>query len=242
VNALLEVEDLRGGYGQIEVLRGITVRVLEAEAVGLLGPNGHGKTTLMRTISGLRRPRAGAIRFAGASIVKASPRTIVDRGLVHVPQGNRLFPDCTVHENLLLGAYAKRARRRRDERLELVYGLFPRLAERRRQLCGTLSGGERQMVAIAVGLMADPVLLMLDEPTLGLAPRIRDEVRSMIEEIRRMGVALVIADGDLEFLHALTDRRYVVELGRVAMEQHGTDDVSDDEVVAMYFSGSAPHG
>jgi branched-chain amino acid transport system ATP-binding protein len=242
VSALLEVDDVHGGYGQIEVLRGVTVRVLEGEAVGLLGPNGHGKTTLMRTISGLRRPRAGTIRFAGDSIVKDSPRRIVERGLVHVPQGNRLFPDCTVHENLLLGAYAKRTRGRRDERLELVYGLFPRLRERRRQLCGTLSGGERQMVAIGVGLMADPVLLMLDEPTLGLAPRIRDELRAMIAEIHRMGVALVIADGDLEFLHSLTDRRYVVELGRVVMEQHGTDDVTRDEVVAMYFSGSASDG
>jgi branched-chain amino acid transport system ATP-binding protein len=242
VKALLEIEDLHGGYGQIEVLRGITARVMEGEAVGLLGPNGHGKTTLMRTISGLRRPRAGAIRFAGDSIVKDSPRRIVERGLVHVPQGNRLFPDCTVHENLLLGAYAKRTRGRRDERLELVYGLFPRLRERRRQPCGTLSGGERQMVAIGVGLMTDPVLLMLDEPTLGLAPRIRDELRAMIEEIHRMGVALVIADGDLEFLHSLTDRRYVVELGRVVMEQHGTDDVTRDEVVAMYFSGSAADG
>jgi branched-chain amino acid transport system ATP-binding protein len=237
VTALLEVQDVRGGYGQIEVLRGITLHVCEGEAVGLLGPNGHGKTTLLRTISGLQRPRSGAISFAGTDITSGSPRTIVERGLVHVPQGNRLFPDCTVHENLLLGAYPRRARNQRDQRLALVYDLFPQLTERRRQPCGTLSGGERQMVAIGVGLMADPVLLVLDEPTLGLAPKVRYELQSRIEEIRRLGVSLVVADGDLEFLHALTDRRYVVDLGRVTMEQRGTDEVSEDEVVALYFSG-----
>jgi branched-chain amino acid transport system ATP-binding protein len=201
---ILEVGQLVGGYGKVQVLRGLSLAVAEGERVGLFGPNGHGKTTLLKTISGLIRLWSGSIRFQGQSIERSSPGAIVGLGLIHVPQGNTLFPEMTVQETLELGAYAPRVRANKAHNLERVFALFPRLAERRRQFCKTLSGGERQMVSISVGLMGEPRLLVLDEPTLGLAPKVKDELCEAIGVISGSGVSLLLVEQDIEFLLTLT--------------------------------------
>jgi branched-chain amino acid transport system ATP-binding protein len=235
---LLEVDNLHGGYGEIEILHGFSIQVAEGEAVGLIGPNGHGKTTLLRTISGLQRPRSGAIRFKGTNVFAAEPRSLVQQGLVHVPQGNAFFPRLTVLENLLLGAYHRRAWTARAESLAKVFRLFPPLKARSSQRCRTLSGGERQMLGIGMGLMARPLLLMLDEPTLGLAPRIR---RELVEAIAGLldETTLLIVDQDLDFILSLTSRQYVVNQGRVSFETSGDQLARDRRLLESYFGTSS---
>ncbi len=232
---ILEIDDLVTGYGRTQVLWGVTLALNEGERIGLFGPNGHGKSTLLKTVSGLLKPWRGAIRLNGESIGGVQPRAVVDRGLIHVPQGNVLFPQLTVVENLRLGAYARRARAEREPNLARVFELFPRLAERRRQLSRTLSGGERQMLAIGVGLMGAPKLLMLDEPTLGLAPKLKDELLDAIGKISRVGVPLVLVEQDVEFLVALTDRLYMINHGAVALDIASTDRLDHGEIMQMYF-------
>lgn len=237
---LLEVSDLHVSYGDAQVLRGVSIYLHDHESIGLFGPNGHGKTTLLQTISGLIRPRQGTIRFAGEVITGLNPRAIVERGIIQVPQGNTLFPRMTVHENLLLGAYARRAWAKRRESMERVFDLFPRLAERRRQLCRTLSGGERQMLAVGVGLMGDARLLMLDEPTLGLAPKVKDELREAIGRIAATGLPLVLVEQDIEFLLSLTARLYLIEQGRVVLEQSCAEGfLEHQQIMEMYFGSAA---
>ena len=232
---MLEVRDLATGYGRTQVLWGVSLRLDAGERVGLFGPNGHGKSTLLKTISGLLKPWTGSILLEGKEIGGINPRAVVDLGLIHVPQGNVLFPQLTVMENLRLGAYCRRARGRLTENLARVLELFPRLAERRRQLSRTLSGGERQMLAIGVGLMGAPALLMLDEPTLGLAPKLKDELLEAIGKISRAGVPLVLVEQDVEFLVALTDRLYMINHGAVAPDVASTDRLDHAEIMQMYF-------
>ena len=216
--ALLDVAGLDAGYGRIPVLHGLSLTVGHEGAVGLFGPHGHGKTTLLRVLAGLLRPSAGEIRFEGQSLLGARPREIVARGLIHVPQGNRLFPDLTIAECLGLGAYAPRARSHAAANRARVLSIFPRIAERWHQRVRTLSGGERQMVSIGVALMGHPRLLLLDEPTLGLAPKIRDELCAAILEISRGGVSLLIVEQDVGFLLELAQRLYFVNAGTAAAE------------------------
>jgi branched-chain amino acid transport system ATP-binding protein len=232
---LLRVDDLNAGYGEVQVLRKMTITVDDGDRVGLFGPNGHGKTTLLRSVSGLVSPSQGDIVFAGASIRKASPREIVDMGLVHVPQGSTLFPRMTVLENLMLGAYPRRAWVSRKRSLVSVLDLFPRLAERRNQQVRTLSGGERQMVAIGLGLMGDPKLLMLDEPTLGLAPRVREVLEEAVERIAQSGVALLIVDQDVNLLFRVCRRQYLIEQGSVSLELQPGESIDKDRILEMYF-------
>jgi len=232
---ILEIANLEAGYGRTQVLRGVNLTLRDGERIGLFGPNGHGKSTLLRTISGLLKPWQGTIHLRGKSIGGAQPRAVVDRGLIHVPQGNVLFPQLTVAENLRLGAYCRRARPKRDENLARVLELFPRLAERRRQLGRTLSGGERQMLAIGVGLMGAPTLLMLDEPTLGLAPKLKDELLEAIGKISAEGVPLVLVEQDVEFLVSLTDRLYMINHGAVTLDVASTDRLDHGEIMQMYF-------
>ena len=236
---LLEVDALDTGYGEVQVLRSLSITVIEGERVGLFGPNGHGKTTLLRSVSGLLRPWRGAIRFKGDSLVGLSPREIVDRGLIHVPQGSVLFPRMTVGENLMLGAYARRAWPHRNRSLDRVFGLFPRLAERRSQLARTLSGGERQMTALGMGLMGEPELLILDEPTLGLAPVIKEVLARAIAEIAQSGVTLLMVDQDINMLLDVCQRQYLVERGMASLELKEGERVREEQVLEMYFGVAA---
>ena len=235
----LQVEGLVAGYGRIEVLHGVSIDVAEGTRVGLFGPNGHGKTTLLRTISGLVRPKSGSVRLGDADLTGASPRAIVDRGLIHVPQGSTLFARMTVLEALTLGAYSPRAWSRRRETLQQVFALFPRLAERRGQRCSTLSGGERQMAAIGAGLMGCPRVLMLDEPTLGLAPKIRSELAKSIHAIAETGVSLLVVDQDVDLLLGLCGRLYLIEQGQVAMDVRDRNQIQHKDVLERYFGSAA---
>lgn len=230
----LEINNLDVGYGEIQVIRGVSIYLNADERIGLFGLNGHGKTTLLRTISGLLRPWNGTIRFRREVVNTLSPREIVDRGIIHVSQGNMLFPRMTVLENLSLGAYSKRAWKKRTEHLNEVFELFPSLAERKGQLCRTLSGGERQMVSIGVGLMGDGRVLMLDEPTFGLAPKMKSELRGTINKIASTGVPLLLVEQDFEFMMGLSDRLYLIEQGRVALEST-PDAVNNSQILEMYF-------
>jgi len=234
--SLLEIEELEGGYGDVQVLRGVSINLGSDERVGLFGPNGHGKTTLLETISGLNKPWKGEIRFEGELINGLNPRRVVDLGIIHVPQGNIMFPRMTVLENLYTGAFVRRVWVRRKERLDLVFDLFPRLAERRSQLAKTLSGGERQMLAVGAGLMAEGKVLLLDELTMGLSPLVKGELALAIDKIAKSGIPMILVDQDFDFLSKLTDRFYMIEEGKVVFE--GTPgNVDSSKIVEMYFGG-----
>ncbi|WP_246684625.1 ABC transporter ATP-binding protein [Mesorhizobium sp. B2-7-1] len=197
---LLDVKDVQAGYGDMRVLHGLSLHIGAEESIGLFGPNGHGKTTLLKTISSLVRPTAGSITFDGIDITGRKPPAIVEAGLIHAPQGNTLFGNMRIAETLELAAFSKRASNGAQKRLDEVYALFPRLAERKTQLAKTLSGGERQMLSIGCALMCAPRLLMLDEPTLGLSPRLKEELGAAIGEISKSGVPLIVVEQDIEFL------------------------------------------
>jgi branched-chain amino acid transport system ATP-binding protein len=216
---MLEVKGLRGGYGRIEVLRGIDVAVRAAEVVALLGSNGAGKTTLNNTLSGLLPAFAGTIRFADRDLTGARYTEIVAAGLVHVPEGRRVFPNLSVHENLELGSY-RRARAKRAANLERVFGIFPRLKDRAAQSAGTLSGGEQQMLAIGRGLMAEPRLLILDEPSLGLSPVAVEELFSLIALLNREGLPILLVEQNVGQSLEIAQRAYVLENGAIMF--HGT--------------------
>jgi branched-chain amino acid transport system ATP-binding protein len=213
---MLEIADLRAGYGAMEVLRGVSLDVAAGEIVAVLGANGVGKTTLNNTISGLVRPRGGTIRFDGTDITGAAPTRIVELGLVHVPEGRKIFPNLSVRENLLLGGYA-RGRAHRARNLAHVYDLFPRLAERTGQFAGSLSGGEQQMLAIGRGLMAEPRLLILDEPSLGLSPLLVEEMFALIRRLGSEGTPVLLVEQNVVQSLAVAARAYVIEKGVVAL-------------------------
>jgi branched-chain amino acid transport system ATP-binding protein len=235
---LLQADQLSAGYGRVKVLHGVSIEV-DQKPVGLFGPNGHGKTTLLRAISGLVAPRGGRILYSGADIARKTPQSIAEAGLIHVPQGSTLLPRMTVLEALTLGAYAKRAWPRRYETIEQVFALFPRLAERRHQRCNTLSGGERQMAAIGAGLMGRPTLLMLDEPTLGLAPKIRLDLVRAIVAIAKTGICLLVVDQDIDMLLGLCGRLYLIEQGRVTLDIRDPREVQHQDVLRRYFGSAA---
>lgn len=232
---ILDVRELSTGYGRVPVLHGMSFSIAAGENIGLIGPNGHGKTTLFKTLSGLIPAWSGTVTFAGEDITRRSPAFIVEQGLIHVPQGNRLFPDLTVLENLWLGAFSARGRSERQRTIEQVFTLFPVLSGRRGQRCRTLSGGERQMVAIGCGLMALPKMLILDEPTLGLSPKLKLELRAAIAAIIASGVQLVIVEQDPEFLQTLTTRLLLVSEGVIGAEIDGSGGLEHKRIVEMYF-------
>lgn len=236
---VLEVEGLIGGYGQVQVLRGISLVVPEGGRVGLFGPNGHGKTTLLKTISGLLKTWSGQTKFLGEHIERLSPKRIVNLGLIHVPQANSLFPEMGVQETLELAAFNPRARPRLRENLERVFTLFPRLAERRTQLCKTLSGGERQMLSIGTGLMCEPKMLILDEPTLGLAPKLKDDLLEAISKITDQGLSLLLVEQDIEFLLSLTRTLYMMDHGQITRKIASDAQLDHQEIMQMYFGTGA---
>lgn len=232
---MLSVTGLTAGYGRVTVLHGIGIEAGKHGNVGLFGPNGHGKTTLLRAVSGLLKPKAGSIVFDGEDITGQSARSIVARGLVHVPQGNTLFPDLTIADCMSLGAFSPHARPHEAANKERVAALFPKLAERWRQRVRTLSGGERQMVSIGVALMSHPKLLILDEPTLGLAPKIKDELCKAVLDISKAGVPLIVVEQDVEFLLELTNHLYFINHGQVETEIKPGDSLAHSDIMAMYF-------
>ena len=216
---LLEIAGLRGGYGPVEVLRGVDLVIHPREVVAVLGSNGAGKSTLNNTVCGLFPAFAGSVRFAGRDITRAGTADIVAAGLIQVPEGRRVFPNLSVLENLELGSY-RRGRERRATTLEHVFSVFPRLAERQRQSAGTLSGGEQQMLAIGRGLMGDPRLLILDEPSLGLSPLLVEEMFALIRRLNDDGLAVLLVEQNVGESLAVADRAYVLENGAVRF--HGT--------------------
>ncbi|CDX45456.1 High-affinity branched-chain amino acid transport ATP-binding protein LivF [Mesorhizobium plurifarium] len=238
---LLDVKDVQAGYGDMRVLHGLSLHIGPQESIGLFGPNGHGKTTLLKTISSLVRPTAGSITFDGTDITGRKPPAIVEAGLIHAPQGNTLFGNMRIAETLELAAFSKRASNGAEKRLDEVYALFPRLAERKTQLAKTLSGGERQMLSIGCALMCAPRLLMLDEPTLGLSPRLKEELGAAIGEISKSGVPLIVVEQDIEFLLSLTDRLYLVEHGVVVREIDRASAPDHEEVMRLYFGEGGTH-
>jgi branched-chain amino acid transport system ATP-binding protein len=232
---LLELEEVSASYGSVPAIGGVSIAVGEGEAVGLLGANGAGKSTTLRAISGLVRLTSGTITFDGNDLAALPPHRITELGIAHVPEGRQVFPEMSVQENLEVGSYAPRARLERARSLELVYGIFPRLAERRRQLAGTMSGGEQQMLAVGRGLMLKPRLLMLDEPSLGLAPVMTDVTFEKIQEIHKLGTAILLVEQNVSRALTLVERAYVLESGSVIMHGKSAELANNKEVQTAYL-------
>ena len=231
---MLEVRALRAGYGAIEVLRGVDLAVAAGEIVALVGSNGAGKSTLNNNVSGLYRPLAGTIRFDGKDIAGTPSMRIVEAGLIQVPEGRRVFPNLSVHENLELGSY-RRGRAARAKNLERVLSIFPRLKERLTQSAGTLSGGEQQMLAIGRGLMGEPKLLILDEPSLGLSPLLVEEMFALIGRLNRDGLAILLVEQNVVQSLAIAHRAYVLENGRIGLSGKAADLAQDPELRKSYL-------
>jgi branched-chain amino acid transport system ATP-binding protein len=232
---VLEVRDVQAAYGDVRVLMGVSLSVAPGEIVALVGPNGAGKTTLLAAITGLLPLRAGSIAWEGRPLHRWPAHRIVEAGVALVPEGRRLFARMTVEENLRLGAFAPRALAGREEALGRVYGIFPRLAERRRQLAGSLSGGEQQMVAIGRALMSHPRLLLLDEPSLGLAPRVVEGIFGVLREIHGAGVGVFLVEQNVQVALGLADRGYVLEGGRISGAGSGQDLLRDPHIRQAYL-------
>jgi len=232
---MLEVQGVNAGYKDLQALWDVSLRVNEGELVALVGPNGAGKTTTLKVISGLIKPTAGEVLLDGLSLTKEPPHRIVDWGISQVLEGGRVFTELTVLENLELGSFGAKARKAKDENLERVFDLFPRLQERQRQRAGTLSGGERQMLAIGRAMMSAPRLLMLDEPSFGLAPILVEQIFNMITEINRQGVTVLLVEQNVRAALELTQRAYVIENGRVVGEGSGDSLLSFESIRAAYL-------
>ena len=233
--ALLEVVGLCAGYGDVPVLRGIDLSIPAGSITALIGANGAGKTTLLRAISGIIPADSGAIRYDGHDIIGMPPQDIVRAGLVQVPEGRRLFPDMTVHENLLVGSSSPVARPKRDENLATVFELFPKVRERGAQLAGTLSGGEQQMVAIARALMASPRLLLLDETSLGLAPMVVDEIFVAVRRLVAQGLTILVVEQNTALALEVADHGYVLEQGRFVIQGAASSLAADVRVKQAYL-------
>ena len=232
---MLKVTDLVAGYAGSEVLHGLSLQVRDGESVVVLGPNGHGKTTLLRAISGLIRPSAGVIEFDGRVISNKSASEIVATGLVHIPQGDLPFPELTVMENLLMGAYRSEAWRERKQKLQQVFELFPVLAERPKQLARSLSGGERRMLALGRGLMSKAKLFMIDEPSLGLAPFLIENVYDTIRNIKKTGLSILLVDENAEHIAGLADRVYLLEAGALIKEGSAAEMLHNEALLEAYL-------
>jgi len=232
---MLSLSEVSASYGSVPAVQNVSIEVGEGEAVGLLGANGAGKSTTLRAISGLVRLTAGSIKFLGTDITSLPPYKITELGIAHVPEGRQVFPEMTVQENLEIGAYVPSAKAQRSETLELVFGIFPVLAERRRQLAGTMSGGEQQMLAVGRGLMLRPRLLMLDEPSLGLAPVVTDTTFEKIQEIHNMGTAVLLVEQNVSRALSLVQRAYVLESGIVTMHDTSAALANNKQVQAAYL-------
>jgi branched-chain amino acid transport system ATP-binding protein len=234
---MLELSQLDVYYAKNHVLKGVTLRVNDGEVVALVGANAAGKTTTLRTIMGLKAPTGGSIVFLGAELNRVATHERVQRGIALVPEGRQIFPKFTVSENLLMGAYHRHDRDRLDADLDSLFSVFPRLAERRSQRAGSMSGGEQQMLAIARGLIAQPKCLLLDEPTLGLAPLIVEEIIRIVRELAAKGITVLLAEQNAAMALAVADRAYVLETGRVSLEGTGAE-LANDEAIRQNYLGT----
>jgi branched-chain amino acid transport system ATP-binding protein len=232
---MLELKAVDAGYGSFQALFGVSLEVNAGEAVGVIGPNGAGKTTLMRVISGLIRPSAGSITFEGHDILRTPEHRIVSLGIAHVPENRRLFPRLTVEDNLKMGAFMPEARARFAERLAVVFDLFPRMKERRNQLAGTMSGGEQQMCAIGRAMMSDPKLLLLDEPSAGLAPVVVQQVFELVNKIRASGLTVLIVEQNVSQVLRVVDRAYLLEAGSIRASGSAREMLESDTIKQAYL-------
>ncbi len=232
---MLKIDKLNFSYDDLKVLWDVDLEVNEGEIVTVLGSNGAGKSTTLKNISRLVSPDSGTISFAGHDLTRLEPHAVVETGVVQVPEGRRIFPEMSVRENLRMGSYTKNAKRERKENIERVFSLFPRLREREKQLGGTMSGGEQQMLAIARGLMANPRLLLLDEPSLGLAPLLVKDIFDIIREINRQGVTILLVEQNVYQSLRIAHRGYVLETGRVVLTGRGEDLLNNDHVKKAFL-------
>ncbi|HTE75550.1 MAG TPA: ABC transporter ATP-binding protein [Xanthobacteraceae bacterium] len=232
---MLTLSAVSARYGSVPAISDVSISVGEGEAVGLLGANGAGKSTTLRAISGLIRATSGSITFLGTDLAALPPHKIAELGIAHVPEGRQVFPELTVKENLEVGAYIPSAKADRNRTLELVFGIFPALAERRNQLAGTMSGGEQQMLAVGRGLMLKPRLLMLDEPSLGLAPVVTDATFAKIQEVHAMGTAILLVEQNVSRALGMVQRAYVLESGKVIIQGSSAELANNKQVQAAYL-------
>ena len=232
---MLEIKDLNVFYGAIHALKGISLTVGEGELVSLIGANGAGKTTTLHTISGLLTASSGSITLDGKDLQKVAPNKIIGMGLAHVPEGRHVFSRMTVEENLRMGAYIIKDQKKISENLESVYAHFPRLKERSRQLAGTLSGGEQQMLATGRALMTDPKIVLMDEPSMGLSPLLVKEIFSIIEELHKSGITILLVEQNAKMALAVSDRAYVLETGCISMSGKASELAEDDRVRKAYL-------
>lgn len=233
---MISAQGLNTFYGEFRAIRDVSLRVNRGELVAIMGPNGHGKSTLLKTLCGLLVPQKGTITFGGVDITGLPSHRIVNMGLVYVAEDRHLFPEMTVMENLKMGAYCKNARRKEAENLQYVFDLFPRLKERRKQLASTLSGGEARMIALGRGLMSNARLLAIDEPSLGLAPKIRQEVFEKIHEINKKGITILLVEQSIAEAFHIVDRFYLVDNGKIVFEGTG-DEVLTEKHIREVFMG-----
>ncbi len=232
---MLDLSGIDAGYGTFQALFDVSIQVRAGEAIGVIGPNGAGKTTLMRVISGLIRPTKGRIDMEGADLLTTPAHKILELGIAHVPENRRLFPRMTVEDNLRMGAFIPSARAKFAQRLEFVYDLFPRMKERRGQLAGTMSGGEQQMCAIGRALMSEPRLLLLDEPSAGLAPVIVQQVFSLVERIRASGLTVLIVEQNVRQVLRVVDRAYLLEAGSIRVSGTSAELMASDTIREAYL-------
>jgi branched-chain amino acid transport system ATP-binding protein len=232
---VLQLRGVRAGYGSFQALFDVSLEVSRGEAVAVIGPNGAGKTTLMRVVSGLIRPSAGTIVMDGVDLVATPAHRIVEVGIAHVPESRRLFPRMTVEDNLKMGGFTPSARGKFRQRLDVVYGLFPRLAERRRQLAGSMSGGEQQMCAIGRALMSDPRLLLLDEPSAGLAPVVVQQLFELVSRIRAGGLTVLIVEQNVQQVLRIVERAYLLKAGRLRASGTAAELLATDTIREAYL-------
>lgn len=235
--AMLEVKDLEVYYGMIQAIKGVSFEVNEGEVIALIGANGAGKTTILHTITGLLSPKKGSVVFEGKDITKVPAHKIVELGMAHVPEGRRVFAQLSVYQNLKMGAYTRKDKTEIDESLEMVYKRFPRLEERKNQLAGTLSGGEQQMLAMGRALMSHPKVLMLDEPSMGLAPILVEQIFEIIENLHAQGTTILLVEQNAQAALSVADRGYVLETGKIVTTGTGAELLASPAIKKAYLGG-----
>lgn len=233
--AMLSIKDLQVYYGVIQAIKGISFEVNEGEIIALIGANGAGKTTILHTVSGLIPAKSGSVQFEGKELTKTAPHKIVQMGMAHVPEGRRVFQELTVFENLKLGAYTRKDKAEIDRSLKMVYERFPRLEERKKQVAGTLSGGEQQMLAMGRALMSSPKIILMDEPSMGLSPLLVSEIFDIIKSINESGTTVLLVEQNAKKALSIADRAYVLETGNIVLEGGAKDLMNDDSIKKAYL-------